>query len=293
MYQRLLLGIQVHHLCIAAALEIENPIIVPAMFVVTDEVAGRIGRESCLARARQTEEDCCVASGPHSRRAVHTHDALQRKQIIHQRKSSFLHLTRVLCSGDDLQPAVRIERNTCLGAQAFLLPLLKLGATVDDGEVWRKGFQLFLGRAHEHVCAEVVVPCELRHDAHGASRISACAHKAVKNVDLVKRLEALAVQQEDFVKGRFLDRQVDASPAHVVVRIAGIDDVAVLGAAAGELASVHEHRVVFDDLALTTGEHFVAHGIVIHVVLAAGQREKVGYLNIDNRRKGARLDVAF
>jgi len=74
------------------------------------------------------------------------------------------------------------------------------------------------------------------------------------------------VQQEDSAKGRFLDRQVDAFPAYVVVRLASIDDVAVLEAATGELANFHDHRVVFNDL--TTGEHFVAHGVAIHVVFS-------------------------
>jgi len=61
-----------------------------------------------------------------------------------------------------------------------------------------------------------------------------------------------------------LDRQVDAFPAYVVVRLASIDDVAVLGAATGELASVHDH-IVFNDLTLTMSEHFIAHGVAIHV----------------------------
>ena len=54
---RLLLGIEVDELRVAAVLEVRDAVVVPAVLVVAQERARRVRRESCLARPRQAEQE--------------------------------------------------------------------------------------------------------------------------------------------------------------------------------------------------------------------------------------------
>ena len=59
------LGAQPDHLGVAAALEVEDAAVAPAVLVVADELAGGVGRERGLAGAGEAEEDRpCRPSGP-------------------------------------------------------------------------------------------------------------------------------------------------------------------------------------------------------------------------------------
>ena len=49
--------IQIDNLCVAAALKVEHAVVVPAVLVVADQQALRVGGQSGLAGAGQTEED--------------------------------------------------------------------------------------------------------------------------------------------------------------------------------------------------------------------------------------------
>ena len=74
---------------------------------------------------------------------------------------------------------------------------------------------------------------------------------------------------EHLVEGRLGDRDVDRAPVDVVVRGPGVHDVAVLGAAAGELAGVDVDHVVLDQAPLVARHHLVAQLVIRHVALAA------------------------
>ena len=54
---RLGILVEVDNLCVAAALEVEYAVVVPAMLVITDEETLRVGRKSGLSGTGQTEED--------------------------------------------------------------------------------------------------------------------------------------------------------------------------------------------------------------------------------------------
>lgn len=53
-------GVEVDYLGVASAFEVEDAVVVPAVFVVTDELALGVGGEGGLACAGETEEDGCV-----------------------------------------------------------------------------------------------------------------------------------------------------------------------------------------------------------------------------------------
>src|SRR6266571_1641757 len=54
---RLIFLRQVDALRVTTALEVEDTIITPAMLIITDQAAARIGRKTCLPRTRQAKEE--------------------------------------------------------------------------------------------------------------------------------------------------------------------------------------------------------------------------------------------
>ena len=72
---RLFLLAQVDALGVATSLDIEHPFISPAVFVVADQLAPGIGRQSGLAGSRQAEEERHIAAGRLIGATVHRQDA--------------------------------------------------------------------------------------------------------------------------------------------------------------------------------------------------------------------------
>ena len=149
------------------------------MFVVTDQHAGRIGGQRCLARAGQAKE--------HSRinrvawrvvgRAMHRHDALFWQQVVQQRKHRFLVLASVFGAADQDQLAVKVQRDDGLRAAAMLGRVGFERGAVDDGEVRHEICQLGRLWAAQQVADEQAMPCKFGHNAH----IKRCAGSAPPN----------------------------------------------------------------------------------------------------------------
>ena len=63
--------VELDHLGVTAALEIEHAIFAPAVFVVADQLAGGVRRQGGFTRSRQAEKDGGVSLGSHVGRTVH------------------------------------------------------------------------------------------------------------------------------------------------------------------------------------------------------------------------------
>ena len=81
---RLRLFVKVDNLCIAAALEVEYSVVIPAMLIITDQKTLRICGKCSLTCSGKSEEDCgvltvhiCVG------RTMHGCNALQRQIVVH------------------------------------------------------------------------------------------------------------------------------------------------------------------------------------------------------------------
>jgi hypothetical protein len=105
---------QLDALGVAAALEIEDAVIAPAMLVVTDQRAVGIGRERGLAGAGQAEEDRSVTLGPDIGRAVHRQHALGGQVIIQRGEDRLLHLAGIIRPADQDDLAGEIDRDDVL-----------------------------------------------------------------------------------------------------------------------------------------------------------------------------------
>ena len=127
------IGGEPDHLRVAAALEVEDAGVAPAVLVVADEAALGIGRERRLAGPGEPEEDRHAALVVHVGRAVHREDAFERKAVVHDGEDRLLDLAGVLGAADQHFRARGMEDDERLAARPVLVRVgLDLGRVEDD-----------------------------------------------------------------------------------------------------------------------------------------------------------------
>ena len=230
---------------VAASFDIEDAVIAPAMFVVADQAAGRIGRERRLARARETEEERYVVPAPLTPkllrslvgRTVHGEHTSTGEHPVHDREHALLHLASVFRAQDHLLAALERQVDARAAGHLRRQRVRRKLTGVVDHVVGRAELVEFVQRGpDQHVVHEEgVVGAAAQHaDLQPAGWIPAGV--AVAHVDLVPRVEVvdgpLAVQQEGVV----VDGMVDRSPPDIRLRCRCPYDVFILRAATGLLA---------------------------------------------------------
>ncbi len=146
------------HLGVATTLEIEDALITPAVLVVADQLAGRIGGEGGLAGARQPEEDRGVAGVADVGRAMHRQHRLLGEQVVQNREDRLFHLPGVAGPADQDHPLGKIEHDEGAGPGPVHRRIgLKLGGVIDHE---RRGKPGQFGRrgSNEHVPDEERLP---------------------------------------------------------------------------------------------------------------------------------------
>mmetsp|Transcript_3864 Transcript_3864/g.12892 ORF Transcript_3864/g.12892 Transcript_3864/m.12892 type:complete len:667 (-) Transcript_3864:49-2049(-) len=241
--------LQVRGLGVAAALEVEDARVVPAVLVVADERALRVRGERRLARAAEAEEERDVAGLADVRRAVHREDAPEREQVVHEREDALLVLAAVVGAVDDRELPLEVEGDGDVAVQAVRLPaLVPQRARVDDREVHalvrRQEARERLG-PDEHVRHEVLLPRELVHEADVDARARARAAVQVRDVDFVEAVEVVDGPREELVEDLGPHGLVHGAPPEVLLRLgAGAPHGPLVARRpARELARVHGERV--------------------------------------------------
>ena len=123
------------HLGVAAALEIEHAVRAPAVLVVADEDAVRIGRQRGLAGAGEAEEQRDVAVVADVCRAMHRHHALRRQIEVQRGEDRLLHLAGIGRVADQDDLLGEVDRDDGVGAHAVTLWIGLERGQVDDGEI--------------------------------------------------------------------------------------------------------------------------------------------------------------
>src|SRR5438445_12320515 len=90
---------------VASALEVEDAVGAPAVFVVADEIAGRIGGERGFSGSGKSEEQGAHAIVADIGRAVHREHMALRQQEIHDAENRLLHLAGIGCAADQISTA--------------------------------------------------------------------------------------------------------------------------------------------------------------------------------------------
>ena len=240
---RLLLARQVDRLRVAAALEVEDAVVVPAVLVVSDQETLGVRGQRRLARSRQTEEQSAVAVLAHVRRAVHRQNAVQRQLVVHHAENALLHLAAVLRAHHQRQLVLQVEAHERLAVQTLALPVLvhQTLARVDHREVGLEVADLLLRLGtHEHVRHEVVLPRVLRDEAHALAALGVRSAVAVEHVHLLSvhvLLHVVVHLVEHLLRHRLVGG--NRTPPDVALARLALHEVLVLGRTTRVDARVH------------------------------------------------------
>ena len=129
---------------VAAAFEVEDAVRAPAVLVVAEQRAVRIGGQRGLAGAGEAKEQRGIAVGADVGRAVHRHDVLRRQIEVERGEYRLLHLAGVRRAADQHDLTGEIDRHHGVGA---LAPAVTLGVgaerrQIDDGEFGNEAGEL-------------------------------------------------------------------------------------------------------------------------------------------------------
>src|SRR5215213_4059008 len=246
------LGGEVYRLGVATALEVEDPGVRPAVFVVTDEFTLGIGRQGRLARPREPEEECHVSLLAYVGRAVHREDAaFGRQHEVQDREDALLDLARVGRAADQDHLALEVNAYEGLGLRAVLLGVCEESRDRDHGPVRLEGLDLLLRRTPEELARKEGLPGVLRHHVYVEAVAGVGAGVGVDDVDLLQVLDVAGGLVQKRPEGVAREGLVARAPIHRGFRDLVIYDKAVLGRAAGPLARPYDESPGTGDHALS------------------------------------------
>ena len=246
---RLRLRRQLDHLGVAAAFEVEQAVGAPAVLVVTDELAVRVGGECRLAGAGEAEENGGVVLLADIHRAVHRHDLLRRQLVVEHGEDRLLHFARIGRAGNQHDLAGEVAGDHGLGAAAVTGRIGLEARQVDDGEFRREVLKLVHHRLDEQVLDEQRMPGIFGDHAGRQAVILVGAAEQV----LDEQLHALGVGQHVCVQGVELlgGHGLVGVPPDLILGRCVTDDELVLGGAAGVGAGLDDEGAVGSELAFT------------------------------------------
>mmetsp|Transcript_5492 Transcript_5492/g.9933 ORF Transcript_5492/g.9933 Transcript_5492/m.9933 type:complete len:483 (+) Transcript_5492:1383-2831(+) len=209
---------EVDGLGVAASLEVEDAVLVPAVLVVADEGAVRVGGEGGLSGSGEAEEEGGVTVLTDIGRAVHREVVDHGEPVVHEGEDSLLVLSSVPGAEDDGGLGLDVKGDGNLGVEAVLLPfLVGGGAGVDDGEV--DVTVALLLRADEHVGDKVLLPRKLVDEPDlplgglGGSAVD------VGDVELLLAVHVVDGSLVQILVDLGSDGLVDIAPPQVLVRV--------------------------------------------------------------------------
>ena len=223
------------------------------MLVVTDQATVGIGGQGGFAGTGQAEEHGGLAGGGVDvGRAVHGENAvLDGEQIAHGREDALLDLAGISGAGDDDALGVEVEHDRRVAVHAVDFLAGGVAGGREDRDVrTAEVAQLVLGGMNQQLANKKRLAGALANNKDFSGVGAVGAGKGADNKDLAIRKVGGDVAIEALV-GLDVDGSVlGAVPVHVLVRLGGVDDVAVLGAAAGVLAGLAHQRAGVGENAL-------------------------------------------
>ena len=242
----LILGRQPDRFCVAAALEIVDPVLAPPVLVVAEEEAVRVHGQGGLAGTGEPEEDGDRALGGNVDRGVHGEDPLLRHQVVEDGEDGLLDLPGIARAANENQPAAEVEQDEVIGLEAQFPGRRLVEAEVGqaDDVPSRLEFRQFRVRGQdEHVAYEQRLPggCAHEPDRDAVARVGPREH--ILDIEVVGANILLDVF-EHAIEGLLADGLVDVVPLNLVPGCPVSDDEAVLGRATGMTGPHREGQVV-------------------------------------------------
>ena len=202
---RLGFGVQTDCLGVTAALEIEDAGLRPAMFIIADQGARRIGGERCLAGAAEAEEDGGIRRIANRMigGAMHRHHPFARQDVVEQGENRFLVLPGIGGAADQDDFLFEIQRDDRLTPAAVARGIGLEAGAVDDGEFRHERVEFRWLWSAQQMPDEQPMPGQFGHnaDVQPVCRISAAIevldeilaalhmgqHVGVQNVERLRR----------------------------------------------------------------------------------------------------------
>ena len=232
---RLGLALDVDGLGVAAALDVEDRLLRPAVLVVADEHAVLGGGERRLAGAGEAEEDRgAVRTGVHVAGAVHRENIiLDGEKVVHHGEDGLLDLARILGADDENDALLEVDEDSGLGVRAVNLRVeLELGCRHHHEVRSAEVPELLLGGTHEHLADEERLARHLADCEDLAREVTVGAGDAMDHVE-----PALGEVRDDLVLDALIallgERDVDGPPGDLVMHVRRVHDEAVVRRAAG------------------------------------------------------------
>ena len=251
--------VQALTLGVAAALDVEDAHVGPAVLVVADQQARGVGRKRGFAGAGQAKEHGrLVRDGVHAGRAVHgQHVVLDGQQVVHDAEDRLFDLTGVAGAGDQNHAFLEVDDHGGAGVEALDGRVALVAGSGEHAKVRLTGAREFAGeRAREHLLDNERLAGTLAGDEQAARVVTVGAGHAAGD----EHVALVEVVDDAGLNGLVaLDRKraVDGAPGDLVVHVGRIDDKAVVGRTAGALPRLDHERAVGGHAAL-----FAADGIL-------------------------------
>ena len=261
---------------VAAALEVEHAVRAPAVLVVADQRAVRIGRERGLAGAGEPEEQRHVAVVADIGRAVHRHHALRRQVEVERGEDRLLDLARIGRVADQDDLAREVDRDDGVGAHAMALGIGLERRQVDDGEFGDEIFEFDGIRTDQKLADKQRVPGQFGEDPglDAVFRIGA-AIEVLRVQLLALRVRNEIVVQELKLFGREL---AVALPPHRFLGERVADRVLVLGGSAGMDAGLRADRSALDQRGFLGGQRMFIERRSVEIPVHRGQRVETEFV---------------
>ena len=234
---RFLFGGQVNCFGVTAPFDIENAVVGPAMFVVSDQGSFGIGGQSGFTCPGQPEEQRNVALGSFVGATVHRKHADFGHQIVHDREDALFHFTGVLRAQEHKFAILETESDTRLGGHAFNLGIGVSGAAVIDDEIGLAEVgQLLRCGADQHVVHKQRMIRLATDHSHLQLMLRIPAGVTIEHVEVFTGIQILDCHSAELRKAVMLELNVDVAPPNIFTRLRILDDAFVLGTATGLLA---------------------------------------------------------
>ena len=238
--------VQTLALGVAAALDVEDAHVGPAVLIVTDQQSRGVGRKRGLAGARQAKEHRgLVRDGIHAGRAVHgQHIVLDRQQVIHDAEDGLFDLAGIAGAGDQNHAFLEVDDHGGAGVEALDGRIALVARRGEHAEVRLTGARNFASeRTGEHLLNEERLAGTLAGDEQ-ATRVVAVGARHAARDEHVALVEVVDDTGLDGLVALDRQRAVDGTPGNLVVHIGRIDDKAVVGRAASTLPRLDHQRAV-------------------------------------------------
>ena len=239
-------GIQAFALGVAAALDVEDAHVGPAVLIVADQQARRVSRERGLAGAGQAKEHGrLVRDRVHTGRAVHgQHVVLDGQQVIHNAEDGLFDLAGVAGARDQNHALLEVDDHGGAGVEALDRRVALIAGRSKHTKVRLAGARDFAGkRAREHLLDKERLAGTLAGDKQAARVVTVGAGHAAGD----EHIALIEIVDDASLNGLVaLDRQrsVDGAPGDLIVHVGRVGDKAVVRRAASALSRLDHQCAV-------------------------------------------------